>query len=120
MRFDSPAGNNPIDELKIIGKPLNRIDGPLKTTGRAPYAYERHDVAPNAAYGYVLGSAIAKGRIEHMDISAAKAAAGVIAVVTAENEVAPATAALASSLARSPLLRSSSMKPTRRPTKPTR
>jgi hypothetical protein len=36
---------------------------PLKTTGTAPYAYERHDVAPNAAYGYVVGAGIAKGRI---------------------------------------------------------
>ena len=85
MRFDSPAANNPIDQLKVVGKALDRIDGPLKTTGRAPYAYERHDVNPNAAHGYVLGSAIAKGRIQSMDVSAAKAASGVIAVVTAEN-----------------------------------
>ena len=43
--------------------PTDRIDGPLKTTGTAPYAYERHDVVANQAYGYVVGSAIAKGRI---------------------------------------------------------
>ena len=63
MKFDHPGNHNPIDQLQIIGKPADRIDGPLKTTGTAPYAYERHDVAPNAAYGYVIGSAIAKGRI---------------------------------------------------------
>jgi xanthine dehydrogenase YagR molybdenum-binding subunit len=85
MRFDTPAATNPIDQLKIVGQPVNRIDGPLKTTGRAPYAYERHDVAPNAAYGYVLGSAIAKGRIRSMDVGAAQKAAGVLAIVTAEN-----------------------------------
>jgi xanthine dehydrogenase YagR molybdenum-binding subunit len=35
MIFDKPEGINPIDQLKVIGKPLNRIDGPLKTTGTA-------------------------------------------------------------------------------------
>ena len=63
MKFDSPATTNPIDQLKIVGQPTDRIDGPLKTTGTAPYAYERHDVVANQAYGYVVGSAIAKGRI---------------------------------------------------------
>ena len=85
MKFDTPATTNPIDQLKVVGKPTDRIDGPLKTTGTAPYAYERHDVVPNQAYGYVVGSAIAKGRIASMDLSAAKAAPGVLAIVTAEN-----------------------------------
>jgi xanthine dehydrogenase YagR molybdenum-binding subunit len=47
MKFDTPATTNPIDQLKVIGKPTDRVDGPLKTTGTAPYAYERHDVAPD-------------------------------------------------------------------------
>ncbi len=55
MKFDTPASTNPIDQLKVIGQPTDRIDGPLKTTGTAPYAYEWHDVAPNPAYGYVIG-----------------------------------------------------------------
>jgi xanthine dehydrogenase YagR molybdenum-binding subunit len=85
MKFDKPAGENPIDQLKVVGKPTDRIDGPLKTSGKAPYAYERHDVAPNPAYGHVVGAAIAKGRIQSMDLAPAKAAPGVLAVVTAEN-----------------------------------
>jgi xanthine dehydrogenase YagR molybdenum-binding subunit len=85
MKFDAPATTNPIDQLRVIGKPTDRIDGPLKTTGTAPYAYDRHDVVPNQAYGYVLGSAIAKGRIASMNTSRAKAAPGVLAIVTAEN-----------------------------------
>jgi xanthine dehydrogenase YagR molybdenum-binding subunit len=85
MKFETPATTNPIDQLKVIGKPTDRIDGPLKTTGTAPYAYERHDVAPNQAYGYVVGSAIAKGRIASIDLAEAKAAPGVLAIVTAEN-----------------------------------
>src|SRR3954469_4257427 len=82
MKFGTPATSNPIDQLKVIGKPTDRIDGSLKTTGTAPYAYERHDVAPNQAYGFVVGSAIAKGRINAIDVTAAKAAPGMIAIVT--------------------------------------
>src|SRR3979490_1240603 len=85
MRFDTPATTNPIDQLKVVGKPVDRIDGPLKTTGTAPYAYDRHDVVPNQAYGYVVGSAIAYGRISSIDLRAAKAASGVLAIVTAQN-----------------------------------
>ena len=84
MKFDQPAGTNPIDQLKVIGKPTDRIDGKYKATGTARYAYERHDVAPNAAYGYVVGAGIGKGRISSMDLSAAKAAPGVLAIVTAD------------------------------------
>jgi xanthine dehydrogenase YagR molybdenum-binding subunit len=85
MLFDTPATTNPIDRLKIVGKPVSRIDGPLKTTGTAPYAYERHDVVANQAYGYVVGSAIAKGRIARIELADAKAAPGVLAIVTADN-----------------------------------
>jgi xanthine dehydrogenase YagR molybdenum-binding subunit len=85
MKFTEPATTNPIDQLKVVGHPLDRIDGPLKTTGTAPYAHDRHDVVANAAYGYIIGAAIAKGRITSMDLGAAKAAPGVIAIVTAEN-----------------------------------
>src|ERR1700761_3674551 len=84
MKFDTPATTNPIDQLKVVGKPTERIDGPLKTTGTAPYAYERHDAVANPAYGYIVGSAIAKGRIAAMDLAAARAAPGVLAIVTAQ------------------------------------
>jgi xanthine dehydrogenase YagR molybdenum-binding subunit len=85
MKFEHPATFNPIDQLKVIGLPTDRIDGPLKTTGTAPYAYERHDVVANQAYGYVVGAAIAKGRIASIDLKDAKTAPGVLAIVTSEN-----------------------------------
>jgi xanthine dehydrogenase YagR molybdenum-binding subunit len=85
MKFDTPAGRNSIDQMRVVGKPINRIDGPLKTSGLAPYAYEHHREAPNAAYGYVLGSAVAKGRIRSMDLREAKAAPGVRTIVTARD-----------------------------------
>ena len=85
MKFEQPAGSNPIDRMTVVGVAHDRIDGPRKTTGTAPYAYERHDVAPNALYGFILGAAIAKGRIAAIDTAAAMAAAGVHAVVTYTN-----------------------------------
>src|SRR3954451_20376394 len=85
MRFDTPATTNPIDQLKGIGKPMDRIDGSLKTTGTAPYAYERHDAVQNPAYGVVVGAAIAKGGIASIDLTAVNAAPGVLGVVTANN-----------------------------------
>jgi xanthine dehydrogenase YagR molybdenum-binding subunit len=85
MKFEKPAGNNPIDQLKVVGQPLNRIDGPLKTSGLAHYAYEWHSEAPDAAYGYVVGAPIAKGKITAIDLQAAESSPGVLAVVTAKN-----------------------------------
>lgn len=85
MKFTTPATTNPIDQLKIVGKPVDRIDGPLKTTGTAPYAYEQYAAAPDAVYGYIVGAAIAKGRIVSMPLDEASRAPGVLAIVTADN-----------------------------------
>ena len=85
MKFDTPATDNPIDQMKVVGRAHDRIDGPLKTTGTAPYAYEWQNEVPGAAYGYVLGAAIAKGRITAMDLHDAESAPGVLAIVTAAN-----------------------------------
>lgn len=82
MKFDRPAGHNPIDQLRVVGKPIERIDGRLKTTGTAPYAYERHDVVPDQAYGFVVGSPVARGRIRHIETGPARRVSGVLAVVT--------------------------------------
>ena len=76
MKFDTPAQTNPIDRMRVVGRPHPRIDGPLKTTGRATYAYEHHDVVTNPAYGVIVGSAIGKGRIESMNLDSREARAG--------------------------------------------
>ncbi|MET0329277.1 MAG: molybdopterin cofactor-binding domain-containing protein, partial [Luteimonas sp.] len=85
MKFDTPAGPNPIDAMRVVGQPLDRIDGPHKVTGTATYAYEWHDATERAAYGHVIGAGIGKGRIASIDTSAAERAPGVLAVVTAQN-----------------------------------
>ena len=67
----------------IIGQPLPRVDGKPKVTGTATYAAEF--ARPKLAYGALIQSAIANGRVEKIDISAAKSAPGVIAILTREN-----------------------------------
>jgi xanthine dehydrogenase YagR molybdenum-binding subunit len=84
MKFEQPAALNPIDGGRVIGRPVDRIDGPAKVTGTAPYAYERHDVAPDAVYGWIVGATIAKGRVTRIDTRAAAALPGVLAVLTHE------------------------------------
>ncbi|SEE15636.1 aldehyde oxidoreductase molybdenum-binding subunit PaoC [Pseudomonas coleopterorum] len=85
MKFDTPATTNPIDQLNVIGQPKDRIDGKLKTTGTATYAYEQNAAVTHPAYGYVVGAAISKGRISSIDSEQARLASGVIAIVTHEN-----------------------------------
>ncbi len=63
-----------------IGQPMDRVDGKLKVTGRAPYAYE-HNI-PNVAQCVLVTSAIAKGRIRSIDTTAAEKAPGVLLVMT--------------------------------------
>ena len=82
MQFDTPATTNPIDRMKVVGRPHERIDGPLKTTGQAPYAYEHRAIA-NPAYGYIVGSAVAKGTIRSINLDEARGAPGVLSIVTA-------------------------------------
>ncbi|HQS69416.1 MAG TPA: aldehyde oxidoreductase molybdenum-binding subunit PaoC [Novosphingobium sp.] len=89
MEFNAPAGENLFDKAKIVGKSTPRIDGPLKTTGKAPYAYERHDVVAGQVYGYIVGAAIAKGRIASMDTAAARKAPGVVGVISTLDHAKP-------------------------------
>jgi xanthine dehydrogenase YagR molybdenum-binding subunit len=71
-----------------IGQPTSRVDGRAKVTGAAKYAAEYH--VSNLAYGYVVSSPVAKGRITHIDASMALGLEGVLQVFTHEN--APRTA----------------------------
>jgi xanthine dehydrogenase YagR molybdenum-binding subunit len=66
-----------------IGVPRSRVDGPVKVTGAAHYAGDFG--AANLAYGYVVSSTIARGRIVQIDMSAAEALPGVLRILTHEN-----------------------------------
>ncbi|AMB46858.1 xanthine dehydrogenase family protein molybdopterin-binding subunit [Methylobacterium sp. AMS5] len=86
MDMNQPIGATPLDGKPdgLVGRPIDRIDGRLKVTGAAPYAYETRDLK-NPAYGFLVEAGIAKGRIRSLDVSAAKRAPGVLLVMTHEN-----------------------------------
>ncbi|WP_313143080.1 aldehyde oxidoreductase molybdenum-binding subunit PaoC [Stenotrophomonas sp.] len=86
MKFNTPAGTNPIDAKKVVGQPHPRIDGPLKVSGKATYAYEWHDALPETpAYGVVVGAGIATGTVASLDLEPARRSPGVLAIVTADS-----------------------------------
>ena len=66
-----------------MGQPIPRYDGIAKVTGKAEYASDTPLARP--AYAYLITSAIAKGRIDAMELDEAKKVRGVIAIVTPEN-----------------------------------
>ncbi len=68
----------------MIGHPISRLDGPVKVTGGATYAYEYlQDEAP--LYGVIVTATIGRGHIKEIDSSQAQQSPGVCAIVTHEN-----------------------------------
>jgi xanthine dehydrogenase YagR molybdenum-binding subunit len=82
MEMNSPVGPNALDEQAVVGKPLDRVDGRLKVTGGARYAYE---MLQNTLYGFVVEASIGKGTIRSIDTRAAEKAPGVVLVLTHRN-----------------------------------
>ena len=66
-----------------IGQPLTRRDGVLKVTGAAKYAADHHP--PGMLYAVLAVSTIARGRVAHLDVAAAKAHPAVVEVITPAN-----------------------------------
>ncbi|PYY10729.1 MAG: hypothetical protein DMG61_20940 [Acidobacteria bacterium] len=63
---------------KLIGKRMNRVDGPVKASGRAKYTYDL--VRPNMLYGDSVKCPYAHARVKSIDTSAAEKMPGVKAV----------------------------------------
>ena len=72
-----------MQKTNVTGKPLSRIDGHLKVTGKARYAAEFNQ--SQMAYAFPVRSTIGKGTITAIDTNAAKSAGGVLSVITHEN-----------------------------------
>ncbi|SCX72705.1 xanthine dehydrogenase family protein molybdopterin-binding subunit [Variovorax sp. EL159] len=85
MQFTEAAGPSALDRERVLGRPLDRIDGPLKVSGKARYSYEYHDEVPDAAYGWIVLAGIGKGRIARIDTAEAQRAPGVLLVYTYAN-----------------------------------
>ena len=70
--------------MTMIGRPIDRVDGPLKVTGQATYAYEQWE-AGQPLYGFIVGATIGRGRITRIDTSRAEGSSGVRMVMTHQN-----------------------------------
>ena len=66
-----------------MGQPVPRREGFLKVTGGAIYAADNHPAG--MLHAVVCHSGIAKGRVTHLDVAAAKAHPGVVEVMTPKN-----------------------------------
>ncbi len=72
---------------EILGPARNRVDGPLKVTGRAKYAVEFE--VPRCVHAWPVVSNLAKGTITAIDSKAAESAPGVLKVLTHQNAPKP-------------------------------
>ncbi|MGP5202750.1 molybdopterin cofactor-binding domain-containing protein [Psychrobacter aquimaris] len=78
--------NGPVESLfdktasKLVGKPINRVEGSLKVSGQAPYSAEVH--LDNQAYGVLVSATIAKGWVKQIDSRSLDGMPDIIKVVT--------------------------------------
>ena len=68
---------------RVLGTPVDRIEGAEKVRGEAKYAYEYE--LENVLYAVLAVTPVAKGAIRAVDTEAALASPGVVAVLTHEN-----------------------------------
>lgn len=68
---------------KVIGTPVNRIDGILKVTGKATYGTDYP--ADKLVYAVIFKSTIASGTILAIDSTDAEKSLGVLAIITHKN-----------------------------------
>src|SRR3982074_3143383 len=71
------------DPKDNMGAPAPRVDARLKVTGEARYAADFP--VSNPAFAFLVTSAIAKGRIERLDLDDARPVAGVLDIFTQDN-----------------------------------
>jgi len=71
------------DRRKLVGTRISRLDGPIKTTGVAKYAYDQN--LDGMLYGRFLIAPYAHGNIKSIDVSAAEKMAGVEVVQVIRN-----------------------------------
>lgn len=66
-------------KLSVVGKPIPRVDGPLKVSGRAKYTFDIQ--VDGMLYAAVLRSPLAAATVKKLDVSRAKELPGVVAVL---------------------------------------
>ncbi|AKJ31795.1 xanthine dehydrogenase family protein molybdopterin-binding subunit [Caldimonas brevitalea] len=71
------------ERAALVGRPVDRVDGPLKVCGQAKYVA---DVAvPGLVHATMVLSTVSRARVRRIDTTAATALPGVLCVMTHEN-----------------------------------
>jgi len=73
----------PYTPTAVIGSDVPRIDGPLKTSGTAPYAADYH--FPRMVHAVPVSSTVAAGTIRSIDTTGAQAMPGVLLILHHDN-----------------------------------
>jgi xanthine dehydrogenase YagR molybdenum-binding subunit len=71
------------ERTRLVGTPVDRVDGPLKVTGAARYSADAP--VPEPLFAVLVQSTIARGRIRGFDDAAARAVDGVVEILTYRN-----------------------------------
>jgi xanthine dehydrogenase YagR molybdenum-binding subunit len=81
LMMDAPYRPAALDRAGqgVLGKPLDRVDGPAKVTGAARYAVE--GAPAGTAYMAIVGAPVGSGRLTRIDAATAEAMPGVLAVI---------------------------------------
>ena len=82
MTIDVPEAEDRLEAMAqgVIGAPLDRPEGPLKVSGRAPYAAE---VLPERlCWGVLVRATVARGRLADLGAEPVRSLPGVLAVLS--------------------------------------
>src|SRR3981081_251763 len=71
-----------MEPVSPIGRPLPRVDGPLKVSGTAAYTADHH--FPGLLFAVPVPATITSGVVDRIDTSVARAMPGVPAIYTRE------------------------------------
>lgn len=82
LTMDKPTPKSLLDTAAqgLIGEPLSRTEGPLKVSGSATYSAEY--ALDNVAYGVLVSTKFARGKVTKVDADSVKSIPGVIDIVT--------------------------------------
>ncbi|MEP7185137.1 MAG: xanthine dehydrogenase family protein molybdopterin-binding subunit [Rhodanobacter sp.] len=83
MSQDSTVKGAKVMPLTSVGKPMSRVDGPLKVSGTARYSSDLH--FPGMLYAVPVGATVATGKVAAIDTSAADKMPGVRKIYTHAN-----------------------------------
>src|SRR5262245_11382182 len=86
IKLDKEPAIKSFDQLKLVGKPLPRLDTPVKVDGRAKFGIDTK--VPGMVYAAIISCPVVGGTLASVDDSALQGKRGIVKVVKLPNAVA--------------------------------